>query len=326
MVVSLKLSAKSIVELPDIPSASGVEMLSGRMYIVGDDGQFLYVCDRNGKYLTAYAIFDGPYQRGEKIPKKVKPDFEATFVYPSPKKGNDRMVILGSGSKSNGNRDVGYIVKFDHNREISAPCRRIDLSDLYAELRNIVIESESDALNIEGAVLTKDYIVLLHRRNGGSANRVILYERNSFIAWLCDDSGKSSPEPVAVYSVSLPKIEGCEYGLSGATLLGDGNTIFACASAEVTDDAVNDGAILGSVGLVMHLPAPLQLEDCTPSLSDPVSFMMEDGSSFGGKIESVAITGELGPGLYEVIAVTDNDGGGSQLIFAEMNSGEWQRQ
>jgi hypothetical protein len=108
----MNLSVRRIVELPEVPSASGVEMCQGRIYIVGDDGQYLYICDQEGRYISSFGIFNGPYEPGEKIPKNIKPDFEATFIYHSLKTGNDRMVILGSGSKPNGNRDAGYVVRF----------------------------------------------------------------------------------------------------------------------------------------------------------------------------------------------------------------------
>jgi hypothetical protein len=86
--------------------------------------------------------------------------------------------------------------------------------------------------------------------------------------------------------------------------------------------SVSDGAILGSVGLLVMPPSFQQLENSTPVIGEPVSFLLEDGSPFCGKIESVAVVGKTGPGRFEIIAVTDSDGGGSQLIFAEMESAE----
>ena len=60
--------------LPGIHSASGVEVLGDRIYIVGDDSAHLYVLDLDWQPVGTIRLFDSPVPNDEPIPKAQKPD------------------------------------------------------------------------------------------------------------------------------------------------------------------------------------------------------------------------------------------------------------
>jgi hypothetical protein len=112
----------------------------------------------------------------------------------------------------------------------------------------------------------------------------------------------------------LPTIEGKPAGFSGATVFE--NKLFITASVEDTNDAVADGAVLGSfVGL---LPLAEPSRNAPPASLKLIQLVLPNGQPYRGKVESVAVRRLIGPGKYELLLVTDDDAGGSTAVIAEV--------
>lgn len=112
---------------------------------------------------------------------------------------------------------------------------------------------------------------------------------------------------ISVSEVRLPEINGIEAGFSGATTFPGKPLLIFTASVEDTDNAYDDGEILGSligvldmenyeiVGEVLQIPTP-----------------DETGTEI--KVESVAIDRIISENEIELILTTDSDGGDSFIM------------
>src|SRR5690554_5214986 len=95
-------------KLEGIPSASGLTVLNGMLYITGDDSPYLFVLNPYLELVKKYQLFDPEQIENDRIPKKIKPDFESTTHFEI--NNFPHILILGSGSKSS-KRDEGYLIK-----------------------------------------------------------------------------------------------------------------------------------------------------------------------------------------------------------------------
>src|SRR4051794_39139698 len=121
---------KAILE--NLPSASGMEVINGIIYIVGDNSPYLYKLDHDLKVLEKIELFKAELKDGV-IPKPVKPDLESMAKlsinnYP-------HILMMGSGSKSP-YRDVAYLVKLPTNYNRKHIITQINVADLYNLLRS----------------------------------------------------------------------------------------------------------------------------------------------------------------------------------------------
>ena len=86
------------LDLPNLPSASGVEVVGDQAYIIGDDAPFLYRFDVHsfvaGKSVT---LFETAHFSTGRIPKDLKLDLESMTVVPGPA-GETTLLLLGSGA------------------------------------------------------------------------------------------------------------------------------------------------------------------------------------------------------------------------------------
>jgi hypothetical protein len=105
----------------------------------------------------------------------------------------------------------------------------------------------------------------------------------------------------------LPHINGRAAGFSGATFVQD--RLFVSASVEDTNDAVLDGAVLGSFVGVLDGPQ---------RAATFARLRWADGRDYLGKVEGLAVRRTLGTGRWEVLLVTDDDAGGSTAAVAEV--------
>src|SRR5258705_11813598 len=90
--ISCKKEKKIIVEVKhfDYPSASGIEFLDGKIYVIGDDANDLLVLDTGLNIIDSIPLYSFPEKR---IAKAVKADLESITVIPGKK-----LLLLGSGS------------------------------------------------------------------------------------------------------------------------------------------------------------------------------------------------------------------------------------
>lgn len=223
------LSLQTLATL-DISAASGAVLHDDVLLVIADDGLSLHRYTPCGKALDSMPLFPEraalPLEHGER--KKWKPDLEALVQLP------DRSLLaLGSGSSPQ--RRSARRVSLHDGRV--AP---IDLAPLYTALASQLAD-----LNIEGAVVRQDLLILAHRgtRRGGSA-LVLLDLEQAMI-----DLGRGllgAGNVRRVQSLDLGAQGGVAHGPTDLALGPEGKLWFL-ASAEDTGNPYDDGACLASV-------------------------------------------------------------------------------
>lgn len=304
---SLQATMLTSKEYTDIPSASGIEKVGNRYYMLGDDSPYLYQLDSQFKLTKKYTLFDAGPAKAGRIAKATKPDLESIcqFTY-----GRDTLlVLLGSGSSSA--RNKGFLVNASEKHQVTP----LDLSLLYTFLKRVLkIESEG-VLNIEGLAMDNSYAYFLQRPFGGKPSVLFRFDANDFKDFLL----RGGPLPaVAVYHFTLPALNGVPSGFSGAYTLGD--KLFFTASAEDTPDAIQDGRVMGSyIGVIYLRDLPYATNPYSP-LAVPASLIQNvSGQPFTGKAESVVVVEVEKDKKYKAVVVTDDDEGSSGLYEIELS-------
>ena len=294
--MQVKLVRKQIIE--HIPSASGIEVADGKIYIIGDDSAVLYILDQNWKPAGQIPLFDTD-QTG-RIPKKLKPDLESMTLVNN--RGKRQLLILGSGSSEV--RETGYLVDIDAPHTV----RKLSLSAWYEQIRTLSdVRGDKHKLNLEGAAMAGDTLYFLQRGNISGRNAVISYPMQHFLNYLLGESDVLPVPQVRVYE--LPRIRDTAAGFSGAAGIEGTEKLIFTASVEDTADEINDGETLGSfVGMI----EPGKAQD------NAVCVLLYDGDTpYRGKVESVTLLSFDGKSHFTALAVTDNDGGASELLLIE---------
>lgn len=291
------------IALPNLPSASGTELVGDAVYIIGDDSPWLY--QLSAATLVAgqpTALFETAHFSTGRIPKHLKPDLECLTAV---RTETGEMGLLAFGSGATATREQAYWVPLTGPQNLPGAVYPLSLAGLYAALRPLLPAGAT--LNLEAAAATQTELLLLQRTVGTAAGGNLLF-RLPLAATLNFLHRRQPQCPAArVQHFSLPAIAGKAAGFSGAAWFA--GQLFITASVEDTADAILDGAVLGSfVGV-------LPLDGGTATLA---RLTWSDGRPYLGKVESVAVRRQLAPGRFELLLVTDDDAGGSTAVVAEL--------
>jgi hypothetical protein len=280
------------IPMEGIFSASGLEFIDEKLYIIGDDSPWLYLLDYNGKLLTKHKLFDSPHL--VKIPKAEKEDLESltSLVF----EGKEWLFCTGSGSKKH-TRNKGFLIE-----KTSFEILELDLGGIFSDLRQCRDIVGANKLNIEGMAATREELVLFVRGNISKKNVTLSYNLNNFLAHLLYQEKLRAP---LLKDYTLPSISGWLSGFSGATYSKERDIFLFTSAVEVTNDEINDGATLGSFVGAIDRADNGKLIGCAP--------IIENGNYYTGKVESIAILAQEGD-TFQAVAVTDSDGGESELI------------
>lgn len=230
---------------PHLSAASALVCCAGHLYVVADDELHLGVFAEGdavpGRLLR---LFPGELVDDKAERKAHKPDLETLALLPAmPGYPQGALLALGSGSKAN--RQQAVLLALNAQGEVQGAPRRIDLAPLYRPLH-----AQFADLNIEGAFLLGQQLILLQRGNQGlAANAAVRFAWPALQAWLLTGEG-AAPLPQAVEYLELGELQGVALGFTDGAALADGRWLFS-AVAENTPDSYRDGACLGTViGLV----------------------------------------------------------------------------
>jgi hypothetical protein len=230
-----------------VSAASGMVVVGEFLYVVADDELHLCVFDNSGTGAGKLVrLFPGELPDASAERKALKPDLEALVRLPSfPGYPHGALLALASGSRPN--RRTGAVVKLDESGLIAGEPCPCDLTPFYSSL-----ESKFPALNIEGAMVVADELVLLQRGSKAQPESALI----SFP--LCEIFRATNPETADVSQVTvshvrffdLGAIEGAPLSFTDGTALPDGRIVFS-AVAENTEDNYLDGPCLGAaIGII----------------------------------------------------------------------------
>jgi hypothetical protein len=245
---------------PHLSAASGLVCTHGRAYVVADDEHHLAVFNdlRSPGRLHRIAAGDLPHDAAAR--KLRKRDFESLFLLPGDARVR-RLVALGSGSRAN--RRVGVVIELDARGWPQRTVQSFDLGPLFEPLA-----ARCGALNIEGAFVQRDRLVLVNRAADDNAGNLALhYSLHALHETIAGH--RSAIAPAAVRAHSLGHLDGMPLGFTDAAPLPHGGWVYS-AAAEDRHGSVADGPCSGSVVGVVgadglpqaqhRLTAPLKIE------------------------------------------------------------------
>lgn len=280
----------------EYPSASGIELYQNKFYIIGDDSNKILCLNRNLKFDKSIVLFEFD---GIRIAKKDKPDFEACTIY------NHNLLLFGSGSKL---LERSFLYRYNL---IDHSIRKQDLLSFYELLLSINSIKE---LNIEGITSIQEHFLFFNRANNNQNNSlIVVYHFNSYL----EDKLKIEDVEIRVIDIEIPTFKNHMLGISGATYHEAGDILFLTASAENTDNAYDDGEILGSVICIIK-NASKEILNSKIIISNYINLESIDVALKNQKIESICIQNYT-TNKYDITLVADNDIGNSEIFCLEMH-------
>ncbi|MDB5251911.1 MAG: hypothetical protein JWP27_1080 [Flaviaesturariibacter sp.] len=267
------------------PSASSLDYGDGHLYMLGDDAPQVMVLDSDHQVTDSIALFEGATGR---LAKSDKPDFESTFFY-QPSADRRYLITVGSFSTPRRNR-LGWIDLGTRRTEKIAT----------VELQVPGIEE----LNIEGAALVGDQLVLSNRANNS-------HPTNYLVLMPVDASRIIGSAASRLLQIDLPTLRTIA-GISSVSYCRENDLLLFTASTENTTNAYTDGAIGNSyLGLISHASKKLGQARLTPDRFLSLAPFLHEKTP--QKIESVVVEKCI-DGVLTLHLAADNDNGKSTLF------------
>ena len=213
-----------------LSAASGMVVQGTMLCVVADDDHYLALFDLNtaepGRLIR---LIDDDLPLDATQRKKVKPDFEILLALPSATGG--RLLALGSGSTAR--RMRGAIIDLPTPGKL-ASVRLVDLQPLFAAIALLVPE-----INLEGAVLCGDHLLLFNR---GNMQFPVSHIVEVPLAVLLEGAPASA---ALCAELAMPVLSGVPLTVTDACALENGHFLLSTV-AEATADSYADGALAGA--------------------------------------------------------------------------------
>lgn len=285
-----------MVELTDVPSASGLEHVGEEYYAIGDNAPWVYVLDTTFEMTVKFSLGTYSVTEGGVMSKSAKHDFEAMTEMKW--NGGEYLFIFGSGSKQP-YRFEGKLIDVANKVVVQT----YSLQKFYEILREEA-KLNPEELNIEAAATLSGKLYLFNR----GKNRVVVADVDHFMEFI---TGETVTLKMKSYSIDLPKINDVKAGFSGAVGDAQSERILFTASVENTSHWVQDGEIFGSfIGVI-------DVRDLQQHYAPQTIQMKAKNGKVDFKAESISIVETKGD-LYKCAIVTDNDGLNSELLQVEL--------
>lgn len=284
-----------------ISAASGMTIVDNRLFVVGDNSPLLFELDLQLNLVRSSVIREYPLDAGGLIKKKRKPDFEAMASFEW--KEQYWLLIIGSGSKADVREWAFMLSAHDptvrYEKKISA---------LYQQFYTMGRLHGEQTLNIEGLAIADRHMYFLNRGNS-ARNMIFRAHLDDVIAYMTNEANEI--KKIQMMTLTLPVQDEFEAGFSGADYWPATNSLVYSASLEVTNDAYNDGEILGSyIGLI----ALADWQDSgTLDLAHSAQQLLQDGKPLLSKVEAVTLLADTQHETKAVLAC-DNDDGSSEFF------------
>lgn len=257
-----------------VAAGSGLVVIGDFLYVVADDefhlARFRRGSDAPGNLVR---LFPGELPREHAPRKAAKPDLEALVRLPA-FANYPEGALLAVPSGSTPQRCRGALLRLDVSGAIIGSAEIVDFSVLYAALGMHV-----PALNIEGAVVVGDALLLLHRGSlTHPLSALIELPLADVHAGLARHRTIDALRPRCVRWVDLGAIEGVALSITDGATLPDGRLVVT-AVAEQSADSYADGPCLGAaIGVLDRDGRVRQLHHLPPAFKiEGVQAWVEDG-------------------------------------------------
>jgi hypothetical protein len=282
------------IDFQNMPSASGIVKFQDSYYVIGDDSPYLFQLNSEFELTNKIKIFSKKKLQDGRLPKNHKPDFECITIVPW--ENDNDLLVFGSGSK----KDREVLIRVDINKG-KENIESYSLNKFYKFLSKK--SKGNEKLNIEGAGLWKNNLILLNRTD----NTLFKIDFNDFKEYMRDNDNKKPK--IESITFNLPSTNGIPARFSGATILPDEDIIVFTASVENDPNwIINDNIVCSYLGIIdMN-----QLEN-----NEPVcKLIMKDNKPIQEKVESIYVINKDETSI-NLVGVIDNDNGSSKLIEIE---------
>ncbi len=243
-----------------VRAASGIAWFGGELAIIQDDASLVALVNPHTMHVRAIPL-PGDSQglrqfdklRGN---KRDKLDLECCFVLRE--SGLETLFALGSGS-SDKREIIVRLRTLEHGRSrVGYHVQTTNAHAFYAALRARTDFSGSE-LNLEGAVVQGDCVVLFQRGNGAPRgdvppiNATCQVNLDCLVRYLDDSEHTPAPDPYHIKRYDLGSIGGVPLTFTDAAQSEGDDGIVFLASAEASPNAVDDGEVMGTVlGTMEH--------------------------------------------------------------------------
>jgi hypothetical protein len=276
--------------LNNFPSGSAINYHNGKLYLIGDDTNNILVLDIDYQEVDTIQLFDYPEKR---IPKPQKSDFETAVLVDI----RERTHLLALGSASTKEREKGMLISLTGLQEAQT------FSD--TEFIKRVKTQGIPEINIEGATVIGDHLILSNR--GNSAN-----QENHLIITETDFWTRQNEAAISLLRISIPPNIKEFPGVSELCYVASKNILLFTMSSEATNNAYDDGVIGDSyIGWVNDINQKLQQPDII--LDGLINLSDIDTAFKGEKIEGICMESVSGNEMV-LHLIADNDQGESRLF------------
>ncbi len=277
---------------PHVRAGSALVAVDRQLLVFQDDCLWLACIDLPSLRVTAVPL---PADDGVRVfdhaHKADKPDLEAAFAVLQP----DGWLVVALGSGSTRRRRRWLVI---HDFHGARRMQWLDAAALYAQL-DARTDFSGAELNVEGATVRGDRLVLLQRGNG--AARVDLQPLDTtgelrmaeVLAWIAAPQ-TPPPELLNVRPRHPGLLDGVRLTLTDAVAL-DAQTLLATAAAEASPDAVADGVVVGAALGVLT------------ASEERWAVLTEGGARFVGKPEGLALDRDVPGHGWLVLDADDPD-------------------
>ena len=280
---------EKIVELKDYSSGSGIAFFRDRLYLIGDDMNYLLIADSSLNKIDTIVLQAG----FGRIPKAIKQDLEGISVLRI--KRSSSLILVGSGSVFP-YRSKGWILDLQNKQRIM-----IDLEPFYKRMQVSGVKE----INIEGLTSIPGGVVLANRGNKSNPKNYLVFTSSDF--W-------TNPErpDIRVMKLGANTDTSSFNGVSGLEYSYKSDCLILTMSTENTYSTQSDGSIGKSyLWIIENISAKKRLAAINPSRI--IDLEAIDQRFHGHKIESVCIISET-KSTYNLALVADDDKGTSMLF------------
>lgn len=209
-----------------VSAASALVWHAGELFLVADDNLLLQCYDLDGGFLAEHVLLDEQWPQEPKARKAIKADFEMLCQLP-----DGCLLALGSGSTAQRRR--GVLWRPDSTRIV-------DLAPLY-----LALEQQISQLNLEGAVVQGNQLLLAQRGNGKAAGNALVSLDLSRVMAQLEHARLESECLQEIVPLELGQLDGVPLTITDLCLDLQGRLLFS-AAAEDTASTYDDGPCLGS--------------------------------------------------------------------------------
>lgn len=276
-----------VIKLNDYPSASAIEYVNGRYFIMGDDSKQLLILNSKLEVTDSISMYTFAEKR---MAKPTKADMESMAIT-----GKKQLLLLGSGSLPP-YRNGGWLIDPVTKRKDS-----IILDTIYKRLHNAGLK----VINIEGACSIPGGILLANRGNYAW--------RNNHLAVLKDDFWKDQDSTtINIIRVGVHTDTAVYNGVSGLAYAPKSDRLLCTVSTEKTYSNTADGTIGKSyLWIIDNISSKKNWKAVNPNRIIDLEAMNPQFA--GQKIESVCVSRETSTAL-ELVLTADNDDGSSTVF------------